>query len=65
MGRRWDIPNRSRPRAFVGDDLWAEPTQDGVDAVDSLRKVYVEATGQCNLQCAMCPRQACPLGPAT
>jgi MoaA/NifB/PqqE/SkfB family radical SAM enzyme len=42
-----------------GDELWAEPTRDGVVVrSDSLRKVYVEATGHCNLQCAMCPRQA-------
>ena len=42
-----------------GDDVWAEATRDGVVLrSDSLRKVYVEATGRCNLQCAMCPRQA-------
>jgi len=42
-----------------GDDVWADATRDGVVLrSDSLRKVYVEATGRCNLQCAMCPRQA-------
>jgi MoaA/NifB/PqqE/SkfB family radical SAM enzyme len=47
----------------LGDALWAEPTRDGVVVrSDTLRKVYVEATGRCNLQCAMCPRQAWAAG---
>ena len=42
-----------------GDDLVAEAVPDGIlVTVDRLRKVYVEATGRCNLQCAMCPRLA-------
>ncbi|MGE5200003.1 MAG: radical SAM protein [Rhodospirillaceae bacterium] len=42
-----------------GGDLVLEAVPDGVlVTVDRLRKVYVEATGQCNLRCAMCPRQA-------
>ena len=59
--RRWDIPDSIAAAADLrpGDDLWAEPTRDGVVVrSDSLRKVYVEATGRCNLQCAMCPRAA-------
>lgn len=61
MGRLWDIPDPVAAAADLraGDDLWAEPTQDGVVVrSDTLRKVYVEATGRCNLHCAMCPRQA-------
>jgi MoaA/NifB/PqqE/SkfB family radical SAM enzyme len=43
----------------AGDELILEAVPDGVlITVDRLRKVYVEATGQCNLRCAMCPRQA-------
>jgi MoaA/NifB/PqqE/SkfB family radical SAM enzyme len=42
-----------------GDDLVYEAVPNGVlVTVDRLRKVYVEATGQCNLRCTMCPRQA-------
>jgi len=42
-----------------GDELVVEAVPDGVlVTVDRLRKVYVEATGQCNLRCTMCPRQA-------
>ena len=65
MGRRWDIPDPIAATADLrpGDDLWAEPTRDGVVVrSDSLRKVYVEATGRCNLQCAMCPRQVWAAG---
>ena len=41
-----------------GDELILEAVPDGVlVTVDRLRKAYVEATGQCNLRCAMCPRQ--------
>lgn len=57
----WDIPVPIATAADLrsGDDLWAEPTQNGVVVrSDTLRKVYVEATGRCNLQCAMCPRLA-------
>jgi len=60
-GMRWDIPDAVAAAADLrpGDELWAEPTRNGVVVrSDSLRKVYVEATGRCNLQCAMCPRQA-------
>jgi len=42
-----------------GDDLIVEDVPEGVlVTVDKLRKVYVEVTGHCNLQCTMCPRQA-------
>jgi MoaA/NifB/PqqE/SkfB family radical SAM enzyme len=42
-----------------GDELVVEAVPEGVlVTVDRLRKVYVEATGQCNLGCTMCPRQA-------
>ena len=61
MGLRWEIPDAIATAADLrpGDELWAESTRDGVLVrSDSLRKVYVEATGQCNLQCAMCPRHA-------
>ena len=44
--------------AADGDELILEAVPDGVlVTVDRLRKAYVEATGQCNLRCAMCPRQ--------
>jgi MoaA/NifB/PqqE/SkfB family radical SAM enzyme len=55
----WEIPDSIAATAGLrpGDDVWAEPTRDGlVLRADALRKVYVEATGCCNLQCAMCPR---------
>jgi MoaA/NifB/PqqE/SkfB family radical SAM enzyme len=46
-----------------GEDLILEARPDGVlVTVDRLRKVYVEASGRCNLQCAMCPRQAWAAG---
>jgi len=42
-----------------GDELMLDAVPDGILVrVDRLRKVYVEATGRCNLQCAVCPRQA-------
>jgi MoaA/NifB/PqqE/SkfB family radical SAM enzyme len=42
-----------------GDELIVEPAPGGLLLQsDSLRKVYVEATGRCNLHCVMCPRQA-------
>jgi MoaA/NifB/PqqE/SkfB family radical SAM enzyme len=42
-----------------GDELVMEAVPNGVlVTVDRLRKVYVEATGQCNLRCTVCPRQA-------
>jgi AbrB family looped-hinge helix DNA binding protein len=48
-----------------GDELILEAVPDGVLVTsDRLRKVYVEATGRCNLQCAMCPRQAWAQGAA-
>jgi MoaA/NifB/PqqE/SkfB family radical SAM enzyme len=51
------------PVAPVDDDLILEAVPDGLlVTVDRLRKVYVEATGRCNLQCAMCPRQAWAAG---
>ena len=65
MARRWDIHESVAAAGDLrpGDDLWAEPTRDGVVVrSDSLRKAYVEATGRCNLQCAMCPRQAWAAG---
>ena len=57
----WEIPDTIAMAADLrpGDELWAESTGDGVVVrSDSLRKVYVEATGHCNLRCAMCPRLA-------
>ncbi len=57
----WEIPDSVATTADFrrGDELWAESTRDGVVVrSDSLRKVYVEVTGHCNLQCAMCPRGA-------
>ena len=65
MARRWDIHESVAAAGDLrpGDELWAEPTRDGVVVrSDSLRKAYVEATGRCNLQCAMCPRQAWAAG---
>jgi len=65
MGIPWDIPDSIAAAADLrsGDDLWAEPMQNGVVVrSDTLRKAYVEATGRCNLQCAMCPRQAWAAG---
>ena len=65
MARRWDIRESVAAAGDLrpGDELWAEPTRDGVVVrSDSLRKAYVEATGRCNLQCAMCPRQAWAAG---
>jgi MoaA/NifB/PqqE/SkfB family radical SAM enzyme len=61
LGSNWEIPDSIATGADLrpGDELWAESNADGVVVrSDSLRKVYVEATGHCNLQCAMCPRQA-------
>ena len=65
MGRSWDVPDAIATAAGLrpDDEWWAEPTRDGVVVrSDSLRKVYVEATGRCNLQCAMCPRTAWAAG---
>jgi MoaA/NifB/PqqE/SkfB family radical SAM enzyme len=65
VGRLWDIPDAIAAAAGLrpDDDVWAEATRDGlVLRSDSLRKVYVEATGRCNLQCAMCPREAWAAG---
>lgn len=39
------------------DLVWEIGPNDVRVTVDRLRKVYVEATGQCNLRCTMCPRQ--------
>ena len=61
MGMIWEIPDSVATAADLrpGDELWAESTRNGVFVrSDSLRKVYVEATGHCNLECVMCPRQA-------
>ncbi len=61
MSMTWEIPDSLATTADFrpGDDLWSESTDDGVILrSDSLRKVYVEATGHCNLRCEMCPRQA-------
>ncbi len=57
----WEIPDSLAKAAGIrhDDDLWAESTRDGVVVrSDSLRKIYVEATGRCNLHCEMCPRGA-------
>jgi MoaA/NifB/PqqE/SkfB family radical SAM enzyme len=57
----WEIPESLATASDLrpGDELWAEATRNGIVLrSDSLRKVYVEATGQCNLDCAMCPRDA-------
>ena len=41
------------------DEIVWEAVPNGVlVTADRLRKVYVEPTGQCNLRCTMCPRQA-------
>lgn len=59
MAMAWDVPDVLAAASGLrrGDDLWAESARDGVVVrSDSLRKVYVEATGRCNLHCAMCPR---------
>jgi MoaA/NifB/PqqE/SkfB family radical SAM enzyme len=56
----WDVPASLATAADLrlDDELWAEPIRDGlVLRSDSLRKVYVEATGHCNVRCAMCQRQ--------
>jgi MoaA/NifB/PqqE/SkfB family radical SAM enzyme len=48
-----------------GDDVVVEVTSDGVRiAAEALRKVYVESTAHCNLDCVMCVRQGWqePLG---
>ena len=61
----WAIPDSVAAAVGLrpGDDVWAEPTRDGVVLrSDSLRKAYVEVTGCCNLQCAMCPRTAWAAG---
>jgi molybdenum cofactor biosynthesis enzyme MoaA len=55
------LPDRATAHleCIDGDDLVYEAVPNGVVVtVDRLRKVYVEATGQCNLRCTMCPRQA-------
>lgn len=42
----------------AGEELVCETVPDGVlVTIDRLRKVYVEASGQCNLRCAMCARE--------
>lgn len=61
MSLTWEVPASITASADLrpDDDLWTEQTGDGVLLrSDSLRKVYVEATGHCNLSCAMCPRVA-------
>lgn len=61
MGRSWQVSDElaTAARVRLEDELWAEPTRDGIVLrSDTLRKIYVEATGQCNLRCAMCPRLA-------
>ena len=40
------------------DLVWEIGPHEARLTVDRLRKVYVEATGACNLRCTMCPRQA-------
>jgi len=55
----WEIPDALASASDLrrGDEWWAEATSDGVVVrSDSLRKIYVEATGRCNLMCVMCPR---------
>jgi len=57
---RVDVPSALAAHLATADggELVVEAVPDGVlVTVDRLRKVYVEATGRCNLQCAMCPRQ--------
>jgi MoaA/NifB/PqqE/SkfB family radical SAM enzyme len=56
-----DIPRRWLDAAGIrsADDVVVDVTSDGlVLRPDTLRKVYVEATGRCNMACAMCPRIA-------
>lgn len=55
------IPTETCAAAWCreGDDVLIEARPDGLRVrTDSLWKVYVEPTGRCNLQCAMCPRGA-------
>jgi len=62
---RVDVPSALAAHLAPADggELVVEAVPDGVlVTVDRLRKVYVEATGRCNLQCAMCPRQAWAAG---
>ncbi len=61
------VPAEVLARAGIlpGDDVVVEATADGVRIVsDVLRKVYVEATSHCNLDCEMCVRHGWkePLG---
>jgi MoaA/NifB/PqqE/SkfB family radical SAM enzyme len=52
-------PLAARFAGADADELVWEAIPNGVRlTVDRLRKVYVEASGRCNLQCAMCPRGA-------
>jgi MoaA/NifB/PqqE/SkfB family radical SAM enzyme len=56
-----DLRQHAAAAVDVGnDDEWlVEHTSEGVLLrPDSLRKIYVELSGHCNLQCAMCPRSA-------
>jgi len=53
------VPAEVLARAGIlpGDDVVVEATAEGVRiAPDALRKVYVESTSHCNLDCAMCVR---------
>jgi MoaA/NifB/PqqE/SkfB family radical SAM enzyme len=57
----FDLPPASLAAAGIreADELIVEITPAGLQIQsDSLRKVYVEATGRCNLRCVMCPRHA-------
>ena len=61
------VPAEVLARAGIapGQDVLVEATADGVRIVsDALRKVYVEATSHCNLDCQMCVRRGwkAPLG---
>ena len=61
------VPAEVLARAGIahGQDVVVEATADGVRIVsDALRKVYVEATSHCNLDCQMCVRHGWkePLG---
>ncbi len=52
-----DAATVSKVRLATGDDVVVEVTADGLRiTADTLRKVYVESTSHCNLDCAMCVR---------
>lgn len=52
-----DAETVSKARLATGDDVVVEVSADGLRiTADTLRKVYVESTSHCNLDCVMCVR---------